>query len=161
MGFNGGRQHRLALGIFGWRRRTLRTFVLRRRLTRVLGLQTAAIAFVRRHVHPEHINPTIEVPCLPLSSSTADIRDPERYQDFIRGSSLRSPLVPATSSAAVRTKSTKVIIPRRIVLIEFPSVQTWESFYNGPVYQGAQRRCVTNAALPASYASRVWPSDDG
>ena len=26
--------------------------------------------------------------------------------------------------------------PRRIVLIEFPSVQAWESFYNGPVYQG-------------------------
>ena len=24
---------------------------------------------------------------------------------------------------------------RRIVLMELPSVQSWESFYNGPVYQ--------------------------
>jgi uncharacterized protein (DUF1330 family) len=26
--------------------------------------------------------------------------------------------------------------PRRIVLLEFPSVAAWESFYYGPVYQG-------------------------
>ena len=26
--------------------------------------------------------------------------------------------------------------PRRIVLLEFPSVAAWEAFYNGPVYQG-------------------------
>lgn len=26
--------------------------------------------------------------------------------------------------------------PRRIVLLEFPSVAAWESFYNGPTYQG-------------------------
>ena len=25
---------------------------------------------------------------------------------------------------------------RRIVLLEFPSVDAWEAFYNGPVYQG-------------------------
>ena len=25
--------------------------------------------------------------------------------------------------------------PRRLVLFEFPSVQEWEAFYNGPVYQ--------------------------
>jgi uncharacterized protein (DUF1330 family) len=26
--------------------------------------------------------------------------------------------------------------PRRIVLLEFPSLQAWEEFYNGPVYRG-------------------------
>ncbi|MEH6635165.1 MAG: DUF1330 domain-containing protein [Halioglobus sp.] len=26
--------------------------------------------------------------------------------------------------------------PRRIVLIEFPSVANWEEFYEGPIYQG-------------------------
>ena len=28
--------------------------------------------------------------------------------------------------------------PRRIVLLEFPSVEAWESFYNGATYQGAR-----------------------
>ncbi len=67
-----------------------------------------------------------------------DIRNPERYQDFIRG------VKPAIESAGarylVRGGAHKVHegdwSPRRIVLIEFPSVQAWESFYNGPVYQG-------------------------
>jgi uncharacterized protein (DUF1330 family) len=27
-------------------------------------------------------------------------------------------------------------IPRRIVILEFPSIEAWEGFYNGPVYQG-------------------------
>ena len=26
--------------------------------------------------------------------------------------------------------------PRRVVLIEFPSVANWEEFYEGPIYQG-------------------------
>jgi uncharacterized protein (DUF1330 family) len=26
--------------------------------------------------------------------------------------------------------------PRRIVLLKFPSITAWESFYNGPTYQG-------------------------
>ena len=26
--------------------------------------------------------------------------------------------------------------PRRIVILEFPSITAWESFYNGPTYQG-------------------------
>lgn len=26
--------------------------------------------------------------------------------------------------------------PRRIVILEFPSVTAWEQFYEGPVYQG-------------------------
>jgi uncharacterized protein (DUF1330 family) len=36
-----------------------------------------------------------------------------------------------------RTASMKAIgQPRRIVVLEFPSLAAWESFYNGPVYQG-------------------------
>ena len=26
--------------------------------------------------------------------------------------------------------------PRRIVVLEFPSIAAWEAFYTGPVYQG-------------------------
>ena len=26
--------------------------------------------------------------------------------------------------------------PRRIILLEFPSVESWETFYKGPSYQG-------------------------
>jgi uncharacterized protein (DUF1330 family) len=29
-------------------------------------------------------------------------------------------------------------IPRRIVLLEFPSVAAWEEFYNGSTYQGLE-----------------------
>jgi len=27
-------------------------------------------------------------------------------------------------------------IPRRIVILEFPTIEAWEGFYNGSVYQG-------------------------
>ena len=27
-------------------------------------------------------------------------------------------------------------MPRRLVLLEFPSIDAWEAFYNGPTYQG-------------------------
>jgi uncharacterized protein (DUF1330 family) len=39
--------------------------------------------------------------------------------------------------------------PRRIVIIEFPSVSAWEAFYNGPVYQGlkAVRDSCSSARL--------------
>ncbi|MFK7848287.1 MAG: DUF1330 domain-containing protein [Rhodothermales bacterium] len=26
--------------------------------------------------------------------------------------------------------------PRRIVLLEFPTLEDWEDFYHGPIYQG-------------------------
>ena len=39
--------------------------------------------------------------------------------------------------------------PRRIVLIEFPSVAAWEAFYNGATYQGlkAIRDACSSARL--------------
>ena len=40
-------------------------------------------------------------------------------------------------------------VPRRIVLLEFPSVAAWEEFYNGPVYRGLKsiRDEVSSARL--------------
>jgi uncharacterized protein (DUF1330 family) len=67
-----------------------------------------------------------------------DIRDPVRYQDFM------SNVKPALESAGARylarggphTVHEGDWSPRRIVLLEFPSVEAWNKFYNGPVYTG-------------------------
>lgn len=66
-----------------------------------------------------------------------EIRDAERYQDFV------SRVKPALSAAGARYLARggahKVYegdwTPRRIVILEFPSVVAWEEFYFGPVYQ--------------------------
>jgi uncharacterized protein (DUF1330 family) len=67
-----------------------------------------------------------------------DIRDPNRYQDFMR--SVEPALEEAGARYLARGGAHKVYegdwSPRRIVLLEFPSVAAWESFYYGPVYQG-------------------------
>lgn len=67
-----------------------------------------------------------------------EIRDMARYQAFMQG------VKPALEAAGARYLSRagehKVYegdwLPRRIVLLEFPSVAAWEAFYNGPTYQG-------------------------
>jgi uncharacterized protein (DUF1330 family) len=67
-----------------------------------------------------------------------DIRDPVRYQDFM------SNVKPALESAGARylarggphTVHEGDWSPRRIVLLEFPSVEAWNKFYTGPVYTG-------------------------
>jgi uncharacterized protein (DUF1330 family) len=67
-----------------------------------------------------------------------DIRDPNRYQDFMR--SVEPALEEAGARYLARGGAHKVYegdwSPRRIVLLEFPSVAAWESFYYGPVDQG-------------------------
>ena len=67
-----------------------------------------------------------------------EIRDPERYQDFMR--QVKPALEAAGAKDLARGGAHKVYegdwSPRRIVLLEFPSVAAWESFYNGPTYQG-------------------------
>ena len=67
-----------------------------------------------------------------------DIRDPKRYQEFMSGA--KPALEMAGAKYLARGGPHKVYEgdwePRRIVLLEFPSVEAWESFYNGATYQG-------------------------
>ena len=80
-----------------------------------------------------------------------EIRDPARYQEFMKG--VKPALEAAGARYLARGGAHKVYegdwTPRRIVLIEFPSVAAWETFYNGPVYQGlkAVRDEVSSARL--------------
>ena len=67
-----------------------------------------------------------------------DISDPARYQEFMNG--VKPALEKAGAKYLARGGAHKVYEgnwePRRIVLLEFPSVKAWEDFYNGPTYQG-------------------------
>lgn len=67
-----------------------------------------------------------------------EIRDMERYQDFMKG--VKPALDAAGARYLARGGSHKIHEgdwqPRRIVILEFPSIPAWEAFYNGPVYQG-------------------------
>ena len=67
-----------------------------------------------------------------------EIRDPVRFQDFMAG--VKPAIEAAGARYLARGGAHKVYEgdwePRRIVLLEFPSVEAWETFYNGPVYQG-------------------------
>jgi uncharacterized protein (DUF1330 family) len=69
-----------------------------------------------------------------------EIRDPDRYQDFMK--TVKPALDEAGARYLARGGAHKVYegdwTPRRIVLLEFPSVAAWESFYYGPVYQGVK-----------------------
>ena len=67
-----------------------------------------------------------------------EIRDMSKYQEFMKG------VKPALDAAGARYLARGGIHkvyegdwkPRRIVILEFPSVAEWEAFYAGPVYQG-------------------------
>ncbi|BDU52663.1 DUF1330 domain-containing protein [Limnohabitans sp. INBF002] len=67
-----------------------------------------------------------------------EIRDPLRYQDFM------NQVKPALANAGARylTRGGEHRVyegnwqPRRIVILEFPSIEAWETFYKGPIYQG-------------------------
>lgn len=67
-----------------------------------------------------------------------EIRDMLRYQEFMAG--VKPALEAAGARYLARGGSHKVHEgdwqPRRIVILEFPSIAAWEAFYNGPVYQG-------------------------
>ena len=67
-----------------------------------------------------------------------EIRDPERYQDFM--SQVKPALADAGARYLARGGALKIYegdwSPRRIVILEFPSVAAWEAFYLGPVYRG-------------------------
>jgi uncharacterized protein (DUF1330 family) len=66
-----------------------------------------------------------------------EIRDPVRYQEFMAG--VKPALEAAGAKYLARGGAHKVYEgdwePRRIVLLEFPSVAAWETFYYGATYQ--------------------------
>ena len=66
-----------------------------------------------------------------------DISDMARYQEFMAG--VKPALEAADARYLARGGAHKVYEgdwePRRIVLLEFPSVAAWETFYNGATYQ--------------------------
>jgi uncharacterized protein (DUF1330 family) len=67
-----------------------------------------------------------------------EIRDPQRYQDFM--GQVKPALEAAGARYLARGGAHQVHEgdwhPRRIVILEFPSIAAWEAFYGGPVYQG-------------------------
>lgn len=67
-----------------------------------------------------------------------EIRDMARYQEFMAG--VKPALDAVGAKYLARGGAHKVYEgdwqPRRIVVLEFPSLAAWEEFYNGPVYQG-------------------------
>ena len=67
-----------------------------------------------------------------------EIRDMSRYQDFMKG--VKPALDAAGARYLARGGAHQVHEgdwqPRRIVILEFPSIAAWETFYTGPVYQG-------------------------
>ncbi len=67
-----------------------------------------------------------------------EIRDLDRYQDFM--SQVKPALADAGAKYLARGGEHRVYEgdwkPRRIVILEFPSINAWEDFYHGPVYQG-------------------------
>ncbi len=67
-----------------------------------------------------------------------EIRDMNKYQEFIKG--VKPAIEAAGARYLARGGAHKVYegdwVPRRIVVLEFPSVNAWEAFYNGSTYQG-------------------------
>ena len=67
-----------------------------------------------------------------------EIRDAGQYQAFM--SRVKTALDEAGARYLARGGAHKVYEgdwqPRRIVLLEFPSIAAFETFYNGPTYQG-------------------------
>ena len=67
-----------------------------------------------------------------------EIRDLDRYQDFMN--QVKPALAAAGAKYLTRGGEHRLYegdwTPRRIVILEFPSIEAWEGFYNGPVYQG-------------------------
>ena len=66
-----------------------------------------------------------------------DIRDMDRYRQFMEGA---KPAVEAAGGRYLARGGAHKVYegdwqPRRIVLLEFPSVEAFESFYDGPTYR--------------------------
>ena len=85
-----------------------------------------------------------------------EIRDLQQYQSFMSG--VKPALEAAGAKYLARGGAHKVYEgdwePRRIVLLEFPSVAAWEAFYDGATYR-ARNLSGMPAVLPAWSASRA------
>jgi len=74
-----------------------------------------------------------------------EIRDPVRYTDFM--DQVKPALLAAGARYLARGGAHKVYegdwTPRRIVILKFPSVASWEDFYNGPYreYKAIRDEC--------------------
>jgi uncharacterized protein (DUF1330 family) len=82
-----------------------------------------------------------------------DIGDPKRYQEFMNGV---KPALEAGGAKYLARGGAHMVYegdwqPRRIVLLEFPSVAAWESFYNGATYQ--ELKSVRDACSSARLVS--------
>ena len=66
-----------------------------------------------------------------------EIRDAAKFQEFMSG--VKPAIEKAGAKYLARGGAHNVHegdwTPRRIVLLEFPSMEAWEAFYNGPTYQ--------------------------
>ena len=84
-----------------------------------------------------------------------EIDDPARYQEFMAG--VKPALEQAGAKYLARGGAHKVYEgdwePRRIVLLQFPSVDAWEAFYNGETYQGL--KSIRDACSSARLVSVV------
>jgi uncharacterized protein (DUF1330 family) len=67
-----------------------------------------------------------------------EIRDAAKYQEFM--ASVKPAIDEVGGKYLARGGAHKVHegdwLPRRLVILEFPSVAAFETFYNGPTYQG-------------------------
>jgi uncharacterized protein (DUF1330 family) len=94
---------------------------------------------------------TMEKPMPAYVIFDVDIRDADQYREFM--TAVKPALEAVGARYLVRGGAHKVYEgdwqPRRIVLLEFPSVEVWEAFYNGPTYQGlkAIRDACSSARL--------------
>ena len=70
-----------------------------------------------------------------------EIRDAAKFQDFMNG--VKPAIQDAGAKYLARGGAHQVHegewAPRRIVLLEFPSMEAWEAFYNGATYQGLKK----------------------
>jgi uncharacterized protein (DUF1330 family) len=86
-----------------------------------------------------------------------EIYDLQRYQSFME--QVKPALADAGAKYLSRGGEHRIYegdwIPRRIVILEFDSIEAWETFYNGPVYQGLKsiRDECSNARLVAVQGS--------
>ena len=97
-----------------------------------------------------------------------DIWDPDRYLTYME--QVRPALEAAGGRYLVRGGAHKTYEgdwePQRLVLLEFPSQEAWESFYYGPAYAGIKRirdevsagRMVGVAGFAAGPAAESVPS---